>query len=46
MSKYCLELFIDALKMRIEVISGSLYKVSIDLDPFGRDGGFASTQTR
>jgi hypothetical protein len=45
-SKYSLELFIDALKMRLEIISGSLYKVSVDLDAFGRDGGFASAGTR
>jgi hypothetical protein len=45
-SKYSLELFIDALKMSLKIISGSLYKVSVNLEAFGCDGGSATDQDK
>jgi hypothetical protein len=44
--KYGLKLFIDALKMSLEIIGGSLNKLSINLEAFGRDGGFATDQEK
>jgi len=34
------------LKMSLEIISGSLYKVSVNFEAFGGDGGFATDQDR
>jgi hypothetical protein len=46
MSKYGFELFIDALKMILKIISGSFYKLSVSFEAFGGDGGFATDQDK
>jgi hypothetical protein len=32
--------------MSLEIISGSLYKFFVNLEAFGRDGGFATDQDK
>jgi len=44
LSKYDLEFFVDAFKMRLKIISSSLDKVFVTFEAFGGDGGFATDQ--
>jgi hypothetical protein len=45
-SEYILELFVDALKMSLEIIGGSLYEVFEKLKALGCDRSFATNQDK